>query len=104
MTKGNVGSLLVFDPSRLSLGDGEVKIAAQEAVVGIITERGAPPPPPLPPPSRPSSPALGQPELPLQSGPRRRPAPAPAGGASCTADCCCRLRLWSVQTSVDVEG
>jgi len=38
MTKGNVGSLLVFDPSKLTL-EGEIKSAAQEAVVGIITER-----------------------------------------------------------------
>ncbi len=43
MTKGNVGSLLVFDPSKLSVdASSEIKAAAQEAVVGIITERGTP--------------------------------------------------------------
>lgn len=36
MTKGNVGSLLVFDPSKIS-DDGK---ASEDAVLGIITERG----------------------------------------------------------------
>ena len=43
MTKGNVGSLLVFDPSKLRLESGEshdLKAASSEAVVGIVTERG----------------------------------------------------------------
>jgi len=43
MTKGNVGSLLVFDPSKLRLESGEssdLRSASSEAVVGIVTERG----------------------------------------------------------------
>ena len=40
MTKGNVGSLLVFDPSKITM-DEPVKEASGEAVVGIVTERGA---------------------------------------------------------------
>ena len=39
MTKGNVGSLLVFDPSKITI-DQPVKEASGEAVVGIVTERG----------------------------------------------------------------
>jgi CBS domain-containing protein len=42
MTKGNVGSLLVFDPSKLRLESGEgsdLRSASSEAVVGIVTER-----------------------------------------------------------------
>ena len=43
MTKGNVGSLLVFDPSKLDLSKGTALHGASgEAVVGLITERGAP--------------------------------------------------------------
>ena len=42
MTKGNVGSLLVFDPSKITI-DQPVKEASGEAVVGIVTERGVPP-------------------------------------------------------------
>lgn len=44
MTKGNVGSLLVFDPSKLQIegGDENLKSASSEAVVGIVTERGVP--------------------------------------------------------------
>jgi hypothetical protein len=43
MTNGNVGSLLVFDPSKLDLSKGldELQNASGEAVVGLITERGA---------------------------------------------------------------
>ena len=41
MTKGNVGSLLVFDPSKITI-DQPVKEASGEAVVGIVTERGLP--------------------------------------------------------------
>lgn len=43
MTKGNVGSLLVFDPSKLDLSKGvdELQHASGEAVVGLVTERGA---------------------------------------------------------------
>lgn len=37
MTKGNVGSLLVFDASKMG-ANGK---PSEEAVVGIITERGA---------------------------------------------------------------
>lgn len=46
MTKANVGSLLVFDPSKLRLESGEssdLRSASSEAVVGIVTERGAQP-------------------------------------------------------------
>ena len=39
MTKGNVGSLLVFDPSKITI-DQPIKEASGEAVVGIVTERG----------------------------------------------------------------
>lgn len=39
MAKGNVGSLLVFDPSKLQLGTADITSAASEAVVGLITER-----------------------------------------------------------------
>ena len=39
MTKGNVGSLLVFDPAKITL-DQPMKEAAGDAVVGIVTERG----------------------------------------------------------------
>ena len=44
MTKGNVGSLLVFDPSKLDLlaGTDALHRASNEAVVGLVTERGAP--------------------------------------------------------------
>ncbi|CAL5228051.1 g11116 [Coccomyxa viridis] len=38
MTKGNVGSLLVFDPSKITI-DQPIKEASGEAVVGIVTER-----------------------------------------------------------------
>ena len=41
MTKGNVGSLLVFDPSKITI-DQPIKEASGEAVVGIVTERGMP--------------------------------------------------------------
>lgn len=41
MAKGNVGSLLVFDPSKIDFANEEqVKSAAGDAVVGIVTERG----------------------------------------------------------------
>ena len=41
MAKGNVGSLLVFDPAKIDFGsDEKVKSAAGDAVVGIVTERG----------------------------------------------------------------
>lgn len=41
MAKGNVGSLLVFDPAKIDFANDEkVKAAAGDAVVGIITERG----------------------------------------------------------------
>ena len=43
MTKGNVGSLLVFDPSKIDLAPTEastMKSAHEDAVVGIVTERG----------------------------------------------------------------
>ena len=41
MAKGNVGSLLVFDPEKIDFASGEkVKSAAGDAVVGIVTERG----------------------------------------------------------------
>lgn len=40
MAEENVGSLLVFDPSKLQLGTAEITSAASEAVVGLITERG----------------------------------------------------------------
>ena len=39
MTKGNVGSLLVFDPSKVDLSSDMSK-ASGDAVVGLITERG----------------------------------------------------------------
>ena len=42
MTKNNVGSLLVRDPSKVDLSASEdVKRMPGEAVVGLITERGA---------------------------------------------------------------
>ena len=42
MTKGNVGSLLVFDPSKFTFSGSEenLKVAAKEAVAGLVTERG----------------------------------------------------------------
>lgn len=41
MAKGNVGSLLVFDPSKIDIAsEQQVKSAAGDAVVGIVTERG----------------------------------------------------------------
>ena len=41
MTKGNVGSLLVFDPEKISFEDqSAIKSATSDAVVGIVTERG----------------------------------------------------------------
>jgi hypothetical protein len=44
MAKGNVGSLLVFDPSKIDFSSEEqVKSAAGDAVVGIVTERGLTP-------------------------------------------------------------
>ncbi len=39
MTKGNVGSLLVFDPEKITI-DQPIKEASGDAVVGIVTERG----------------------------------------------------------------
>ena len=43
MTKGNVGSLLVFDPEKISFEDqSAIKSATSDAVVGIVTERGGP--------------------------------------------------------------
>ena len=39
MTRGNVGSLLVFDPAKITI-DQPMKEAAGDAVVGIVTERG----------------------------------------------------------------
>ena len=41
MTKGNVGSLLVFNPEKINI-DQQKKMQAADsgAVVGIITERG----------------------------------------------------------------
>lgn len=48
MAKGNVGSLLVFDPSKIKFASEEqVKSAAGDAVVGIVTERGLTPHPAL---------------------------------------------------------
>ena len=44
MTRANVGSLLVFDPEKLDLTPPQadkLKEASGDAVVGIITERGA---------------------------------------------------------------
>ncbi|EIE24360.1 CBS-domain-containing protein [Coccomyxa subellipsoidea C-169] len=38
MTKGNVGSLLVFDPEKITI-DQPIKEASGDAVVGIVTER-----------------------------------------------------------------
>ena len=43
MTKGNVGSLLVFDPAKIDLAPTEastMRSAHEDAVVGIVTERG----------------------------------------------------------------
>ena len=43
MTRGNVGSLLVFDPAKIDLAPTEastMKSAHEDAVVGIVTERG----------------------------------------------------------------
>lgn len=41
MAKGNVGSLLVFDPEKIDFAsDDKVTSAAGDAVVGIVTERG----------------------------------------------------------------
>ena len=41
MAKGNVGSLLVFDPAKIDFASNDkVKSAAGDAVVGIVTERG----------------------------------------------------------------
>ena len=41
MTKGKVGSLLVFDPEKISFEDqSAIKSATSDAVVGIVTERG----------------------------------------------------------------
>ena len=43
MTRANVGSLLVFDPSALGVDPAQadkLKSASQDAVVGIVTERG----------------------------------------------------------------
>lgn len=42
MTKGNVGSLLVLDPSKYKVASGskEVTALSDDAVAGIITERG----------------------------------------------------------------
>lgn len=42
MTKGNVGSLLVFDPSKFTFEGSEdnLKVASKEAVAGLVTERG----------------------------------------------------------------
>lgn len=39
MTHANVGSLLVFDPSKVSVQDRGAKSHAKDAVVGIFTER-----------------------------------------------------------------
>ena len=39
MTKGNVGSLLVFDPTKAGSATGPASAPA-DAVVGIVTERG----------------------------------------------------------------
>jgi len=40
MTKGKVGSLLVFDPEKISFEDqSAIKSATSDAVVGIVTER-----------------------------------------------------------------
>ena len=41
MTKGNVGSLLVFDPAKVHKGSSQ---PTEDSVCGIITERGAPRP------------------------------------------------------------
>ena len=42
MTRGNVGSLLVFDPAKINFSGSEsgLKSAASDAVEGIVTERG----------------------------------------------------------------
>lgn len=40
MTHANVGSLLVFDPSKVEVGGNEDASKAEDAVVGIFTERG----------------------------------------------------------------
>lgn len=41
MTKGKVGSLLVFNPEKISFEDqSAIKSATSDAVVGIVTERG----------------------------------------------------------------
>ena len=50
MTKAHVGSLLVFDPSKMELTPDEkpdMEKTKREAVVGIVTERGALSRPPL---------------------------------------------------------
>jgi hypothetical protein len=45
MTHANVGSLLVFDPSKMHLvrdkNTHQITNASTDAVVGLITERGA---------------------------------------------------------------
>ena len=46
MTKAHVGSLLVFDPSKMELSEDEkpdMDKTKREAVVGIVTERGSQP-------------------------------------------------------------
>ena len=40
MTHANVGSLLVFDPSKVSVTDRQAAAQDKDAVVGIFTERG----------------------------------------------------------------
>lgn len=40
MTRGNVGSLLVFDPEKLKPTDHPIREAEGDAVMGIVTERG----------------------------------------------------------------
>lgn len=39
MSKANVGSLLVFDPSKIDITEGRIQSASTDAVKGIITER-----------------------------------------------------------------
>lgn len=40
MTHANVGSLLVYDPSKVKVHERNAKTQNKEAVVGIFTERG----------------------------------------------------------------
>jgi hypothetical protein len=45
MTHANVGSLLVFDPTKVKVHERNAASHSKDAVVGIITERGKEKPP-----------------------------------------------------------